>query len=116
MRVEFVEKELPFIHTKVSMYECYDTIDGKEESVAGFELDFEDDEFFLYLEHVFRPQKFRGRGYLPKIIDYIFETFKFEKLVCLPLDKYRTYYEKLGFKIYKQIGDDIYYYKEKETK
>lgn len=113
LKVVKVDKKLPLTNITVTLYECYEDEENIESYLGCFELDDEDDEFFLYLDHVRRPPWRKGESFLPRVIDHIFESFKFEKLLCLPLEKYRPYYEKLGFKIYKQIGDDIYYYKEK---
>lgn len=98
----------------IAIYNVYDIIDSKEENVASFELDLSQDEYYLYLEHICRDRRFKGRGYLPKVLNWIFDTFKPEQIVTLPLRQYRAYYESLGFKVYKTISkDDIYYVKER---
>ena len=112
MRVQKVTKKF-FCGTEIEVYQVFDKIWFKEVEVGAFELDNSDDEFYLHLDHVYRNKRYKNRRYLEKIVNWIFENIKPDKLTCLPLEKYRPYYEKLGFRPFRMIHDDIYYIKEK---
>jgi hypothetical protein len=93
----------------LKLYQMY----SENELVANFILDKERDGFYLYLEHIYRREEFRGNNVLERVVNWIFENIKPDKLTALPMEEYRPYFEKLGFKVFNVIGEDIYYYKEK---
>ena len=101
-----------FCGAEIELYKILDTVNGKREEIGLFELDDEDSRE-MYLEYIKRYKQFKGRKYLEKTIDWIFKELKPKRLTVLPLEKYRKYYESIGFKPYKQCNDDdIYYVKE----
>lgn len=57
-----------------------------------------------YIENIFLSEKYRGQGYLRKIIEYLGKP-----LTCLPLPQHIEKFKHLGFRPYKIDGDDIYY-------
>lgn len=109
MRVIKTNKQ---VYKNSTLYEVY----KKDELVGNFILDTQRDEFYLYLEHIYRVQKFKGIRLLEFVIKWIEENIKPEKLTALPIDNYRPYYESLGFKVYKTLLDDVYYVKEMKGK
>lgn len=110
-----IEKENTklFCGASVELFHVYDRINGSLKEVGVFGLDDEDKDE-MYLEYIKRREQYKGRRYLEKVINWIFDELKPKKLTVLPLSKYHKYYESLGFRIYKQYGDDIYYIKERE--
>ena len=105
MRVQRItEKNFEHLH----IYEGYE--DNSNEAFVAFEIEFEKDNV-VSLEHVWRVPKFKGIKALPQVIDWLANEFKPKAIVCLPLQKYRGYYEELGFEQYEVNGEDIYYIK-----
>lgn len=90
---------------KTSNFSVYTILDEGIE-VGSVEL-IEDNT--LYLEDIYRSQEYKGKGYLKQVINILKDKFK-RDIECLPLNKYRSYYEELGF-VEKQRNneDDIYY-------
>lgn len=63
----------------------------------------------IYLENIKRNEKYKGNRYLEQVVKYL---SKFNKPIgCLPLSKYRSYYEALGFQKYFEVAqtEDIFY-------
>ena len=78
--------------------------------VGSVELIFNECENYIYIENICRLTKFKNNKYLSKVIKYLKDTYNTE-IRCLPLQKYRTYYESLGFVPYEQTNEDDIYYK-----
>lgn len=81
------------------------SIIDKNEEIGSIELIQESNAIFV--ENVFLSIGHRNRGHLREIIDYLSTT----TIRCLPLAEHRAKFEHLGFKPYKQEGEDIYYIK-----
>lgn len=62
----------------------------------------------IFIENIFLQVENRNRGYLRQIINHL---SAYGRLRCLPLPEHRCKFEHLGFKPYKQEGEDIYYMK-----
>lgn len=94
----------------IYMYEGSQVINHKRETVVAIELEFDDKT--VSIENVWRVPKFKGIKALPKVVRWIEKTFNKEQILCLPLKKYRSYYESLGFTQHHIEGEDIYYAKQ----
>ena len=57
-----------------------------------------------FIDNIYLDPKYRGKGYLRKIIEYFPKPIE-----LLPLPKHVEKFKHLGFKKHKQIGEDIYY-------
>lgn len=61
---------------------------------------------YNFIENIYIKENYRHKGYFRKIIEYLKQR---GTLRCLPLPEHRDKFEHLGFKIYAQEGEDIYY-------
>ena len=96
--IKFIQKE--FTETEV----VYDLLkDGQ--IVGSLELELRENE--CYIANIRKSLTYKGSKLLEEVINQLIKNHNI--ITCLPLPKYRTYFEQLGFKIYKQEGEDIYY-------
>ena len=96
--IKFIQKE--FTETEV----VYDLLkDGQ--IVGSLELELRETE--CYIANIRKSSTYKGSKLLEKVINQLINNHNI--ITYLPLPKYRTYFEQLGFKIYKQEGEDIYY-------
>lgn len=79
-------------------YKIYDVIINNN-IIGSVEYIEKDD----YIENIFLYKEYRGKGYLRKILKY------FPTAYLLPLPEHVEKFKHLGYTIYKQIGDDVYY-------
>lgn len=79
----------------------------ENELIGTAEIDYTYDKIFL--ENIVRDRNYSGKRILISFINYLSSFGK--DIVCLPLPKYVSYYESLGFRLYQQIGEDKYYIK-----
>lgn len=92
-------------------------IDG--EYAGCIETNYRSDINSLYIENIKKNKDYKGKGLLKQVIE---ELHKKYNIGCLPLPKYRSYYEYLGFteyfsiKIDEQAQEDIYYILRMEDK
>ena len=76
--------------------------------VGALEANYQDHMNSFYIENIKKSNDYKGHGLLKEVIDHLHNVWKVD-IGCLPLPKYRTYYEALGFKPYLTQGEDIYY-------
>lgn len=72
----------------------------EQEQIGSVEFNKEE----RYIENIYLSDKYRGKGYLRKIIEYFGKP-----LIVLPLPQHIEKFKHLGFKHYKIIQDDHYY-------
>lgn len=90
----------------------FDLYNEKNEEVGYIELCFETSG--LFIEHIIRDEQFKGNRILEGTVNELVRRFK-QNIYCIPLEQYRPYYEKLGFKhhetkhyTYTNEVDEIY--------
>lgn len=86
------------------IYEIF--IDG--EYAGSLEGNYQAETNSFFIENIKKSNDYKGKEVLKKVVDYLHKDKKVD-IGCLPLPKYRSYYEKLGFKKYLQHGEDIFY-------
>lgn len=62
-----------------------------------------------FIENIYIDEKYRGKGYLTKIIKFL--SNEYGNLYCLPLKEHREKFKHLGFTLWKSEGVDIYFEK-----
>ena len=62
----------------------------------------------LYIENIYKDKNYTGKRLLKEVLLYLRSKYNCN-IACLPLDKYRSYYESLGFVKSLVLGEDIYY-------
>ena len=77
----------------------------KEENTVIGSIEFIEDENFI--ENIYLDSKYRGRGHLRTIVNFLKK--KYGKLYCLPLKQHVEKFKHLGFSLYKEDGEDSYY-------
>lgn len=80
---------------KEEVYKIYE-----DNQIGSVEFDEEN----RYIENIYLDERCRGKGYLRKILEYFGKP-----LVVLPLPQHKAKFRHLGFKPYKQVGEDEYY-------
>ena len=81
-----------------------------DELAGGLEGHLDIDKNTFYIENIRKDDNYKGRGLLKEVVEELYDNRGYD-LYCLPLPKYRPYYEELGFEVYEQNGEDIYYRK-----
>lgn len=86
------------------IYDIY--IDG--EYAGALEGNYKEQINSFFIDNIKKNNNYKGHDLLKQVIEYLHNEKKYD-LGCLPLPKYRSYYEELGFKEYFRNGEDIFY-------
>ena len=62
----------------------------------------------IYIENVVKDKNYKGKKLVKDVCIYLREKHNCN-ISCLPLSKYRAYYESLGFKPSLICGKDVWY-------
>ena len=83
-----------YLQETTDVYTIFDLYDEElEKEVGSVEVIFDDNEIFM--ENIYRADKYRGRNYLPQVIEKL-KSFQ-RSIRCVPCVQYRNYYKELGF-------------------
>ena len=76
--------------------------------VGGLELIFQPKINSIWIENINIKKEHRGNKYLKQVIEYLQNKYKCN-IGALPLSKYRSYFESLGFVKTFELDEDVYY-------
>lgn len=85
----------------------YDILDNNI-IVGGLELIFQPKINSIWIENINIKEAYRGNKYLKQVIEYLLNKYKCN-IGALPLSKYRSYFESLGFVKTFELDEDVYY-------
>ena len=105
------QRIVPQIEFKIKFFDCY-VFDIKYEDRCIGAIEMYEYPEYLYMEHIFVDKEYRGCGILSEVV----KEFNKKPLKCLPLEKYRSKFEHLGFTVCDTDGTDIYYIHNPEIK
>ena len=108
--LKFIKKRyerFTIIHVYLNRLDNDMTKAGRGQEVTMASIEMIEKKGYNYIENIFIDVKYRHRGYLRPIIDYLQKSYR--KLICLPLPQHVEKFKHLGFTFYEQKGDDIYY-------
>lgn len=77
---------------------------------GGLEANYDPRINSFYIENIKKSDSYKAGHLLEDVVNYLYND-KGYNLGCLPLEKYRGYYEELGFTPFIHNGDDIFYHK-----
>ena len=103
-KVELIEKDITPDDNVI--YEIY----INNEYAGSLEGNYSEYINSFYIENIKKNNNYKGHELLKKVVNYLFDEKGYD-LGCLPLSKYRSYYEELGFTECFRNGDDIFYHK-----
>lgn len=102
-----IELKLKDTIEDIQIYEIIDNI-VIDIVVGGLELVPQPEIDTIWIENINIKKEHRGNKYLKQVIEYLQNKYKCN-IGALPLSKYRSYFESLGFTKTFQRGEDIYY-------
>ena len=78
--------------------------------VGGLEANYDPRINSFYIENIKKSDSYKAGHLLEDVVNYLYNNKGYD-LGCLPLEKYRSYYEELGFTPFIHHGNDIFYHK-----
>ena len=77
---------------------------------GGLEANYDPRINSFYIENIKKSDDYKSGHLLEDVVNYLYNDKGYD-LGCLPLEKYRGYYEELGFTPFAYNNDDVYYHK-----
>lgn len=77
---------------------------------GGLEANYDPRINSFYIENIKKSNSYKAGHLLEDVVDYLYNDKGYD-LGCLPLEKYRSYYEELGFTPFIYNDNDVYYHK-----